>query len=289
MSRIAVLGTGLLGSGVVENLLHKRHQVQIWNRSPQKLAPLVALGAEAAADPAAAVRGCERVHLVLAEDDAVDAVIAALLPGLGAGTPIIDHSTNAPARVAERCRRLGAQQVRYVHAPMMMAPQHAREAVGLMLVAGPDDLVRPLLDPLGEMTGKVWHCGERGDLAAIHKLSGNMTFFALTGLIADLFAMGDAAGVDPKDVMAMFEVFKPAAALPSIGERVAQTGKLPVTFELEMGRKDLRLAMETAGPAASLIVLPALADAMDRALAAGHSQDDLTVFAQNRRDRPRGG
>src|SRR5260221_9875147 len=80
MATLAVLGTGLLGSGMVENLLAKGHRVRIWNRSPDKLAPLLAKGAIAAADPAAAARGAERVHLVLAEDAAVDAVVAALRP-----------------------------------------------------------------------------------------------------------------------------------------------------------------------------------------------------------------
>ncbi|MFN7145740.1 MAG: NAD(P)-binding domain-containing protein, partial [Myxococcota bacterium] len=73
---IAVLGTGLLGSGMVENLLAKGERVVVWNRTAAKLAPLVETGAVAAATPAEAVRGAERVHLVLTADDAVDATIA---------------------------------------------------------------------------------------------------------------------------------------------------------------------------------------------------------------------
>jgi len=55
------------------------------------------------------------VHLVLAEDTAVDSVIAALRPGLGAGVPILDHSTNLPARVAQLTDR--AQHLRPLPLP----------------------------------------------------------------------------------------------------------------------------------------------------------------------------
>ncbi|MFO0005806.1 MAG: NAD(P)-binding domain-containing protein, partial [bacterium] len=102
MATIAVLGAGLLGSGFVTNLLDKGEDVVVWNRTASKLAPLVARGARAAASPADAARGAERVHLVLTADDAVDATIAALRPGLDEGVPVLDHSTNLPARVAER-------------------------------------------------------------------------------------------------------------------------------------------------------------------------------------------
>ena len=70
MTTIALLGTGLLGAGMVENLLQKGHAVRIWNRSADKLAPLVGKGAVAAKDPADCVRGAARVHLVLAVDEA---------------------------------------------------------------------------------------------------------------------------------------------------------------------------------------------------------------------------
>ena len=72
MATVAVLGTGLLGSGMVENLLNKGDSVRIWNRSREKLAPLIERGAVTADSPSKCVAGCERVHLVLSEDTAVD-------------------------------------------------------------------------------------------------------------------------------------------------------------------------------------------------------------------------
>lgn len=279
MTNIAVLGTGLLGAAMVENLLAKGHRVRIWNRTRQKAAPLVAKGATAAGSPADAVRGAERVHLVLSEDDAVDAVIAQFRPGLGAHVPVIDHSTNLPAKVRARFDALRRDGVRYVPAPVFMSPQNAREASGMMLIAGPQadaDALRPALEP---MTGKLWYCGERSDLAAVYKLAGNSLYFALSAAMADVFAIGAGSDVDARTMLALFEVFKVGAALPFIGERLLTAGQGQPSFELTMARKDARLMKDSAGKA-PLIVLPAVIAAMDRAIAAGRGDDDFAVFTK---------
>jgi 3-hydroxyisobutyrate dehydrogenase len=276
---IALLGTGLLGAGMVENLLAKGQQVRIWNRTRDKLAPLARKGAEAAADPAACVRGAHRVHLVLAEDTAVDAVLAALRQGLGDGVPVYDHSTNLPQKVAARCAALRAQGVRYVPAPVFMSPANAREATGLMLVAGPTAEADEHTTALAPMTGKVWHVGERADLAAVYKLAGNSLFFALAAALADVLAIGAGNGVPAERMLALFDVFKPGAALPFLGQRVAKAGSGPASFELAMARKDARL-MQEAAAGAPLLLLPAIAAAMDRALAKGQASADYAVFTK---------
>jgi 3-hydroxyisobutyrate dehydrogenase len=279
MTTIALLGTGLLGAAMVENLLTKGHTVRVWNRSGAKTAPLAQRGAIVGKDPADTVRGASHVHLVLAEDAAVDSVVAALRPGLGYGVPVIDHSTNLPARTAPRFATLRAAGVRYVPAPVFMSPQNAREASGLMLLAGPTADRDALTPHLQGMTGKVLWVGERPDLAAVLKLVGNSTFFALAAAMADVLAIGRGAGVPAEAVLGLFDVFKPGAAMPFLGQRVAKAGDGPASFELAMARKDARLMAETAGRE-SLLVLPSVIAAMDRALAAGKGAADYAVFTR---------
>jgi 3-hydroxyisobutyrate dehydrogenase-like beta-hydroxyacid dehydrogenase len=280
MTTTALLGTGLLGSAMVENLLAKGHTVRIWNRSRAKLDPLVQKGAIAAADPADAVRSASRVHLVLTEDAAVDAVIAQLRAGLGKDVPVIDHSTNQPAKVKTRFGTLRAQGVRYVPAPVFMSPQNAREASGLMLVAGPKTDADALQPDLAAMTGKVWYTGERPDLAAVFKLAGNSMFFALAAAMSDVLAIGRGSDVTAEVMLSLFDVFKPGGALPFLGQRVAKAGAGPASFELAMARKDARLMQETAGKA-PLLLLPAITTAMERAIARGEGRADYAVFTKS--------
>jgi 3-hydroxyisobutyrate dehydrogenase-like beta-hydroxyacid dehydrogenase len=280
MATVAVLGTGLLGSGFVQNLLAKGNRVRVWNRTPKKLEPLAKLGATACAVASEAALGAERVHLILADDAAVDAVIATLRPGLGANTFVVDHSTNLPAAVAARTKTLRGQGVRYVHAPVFMSPQHAQQAGGLMLLSASQADADALTGPLGAMTGKLWHVGERADLAAFYKLAGNAVLVAMTGAMGDVLAMGKKNGIDAAQVLALFDVFKPGASLTFFGQRVAAAGDGPPSFELTMARKDVRLMLAAAGAEQQLAVLPGVAAAMDRALAEGRGGQDFAVFAR---------
>ena len=279
MTTSAVLGTGLLGGGFVEGLLARGHEVRIWNRSREKLAPLVERGATAAESPADAVAGAERVHLVLSEDAAVDAVVAALRPGLGPGVPLLDHSTNLPERVAARFEALRAEGIAYLPAPVFMSPRDAREAGGVMLLAGPRDEAEALAPALEAMTGRFWYVGERPDLAAIYKLTGNALLVGMAGILGDVFSLGGHHGLQPEQVLELFEVFNPGPAFPAIGRRILGAGNGPPSFELDMARKDVRLMIEAAGPR-KLLVLPSVAAAMDRALGQGLGKVDYAVFAQ---------
>lgn len=275
---IAVLGTGLLGSGFVLHQCDLGKPVVAWNRSRDKLAPLAEAGATLAATPAEAVAGAERVHLVLSEDRVVDAVLADVLDALPADVPIIDHSTNLPRGVAERYTRLRSAGIRYLHAPVFMAPANSRAGTGMMLIAGPTAEVEALTPALEEMTGTVWHVGERPDLAAIHKLHGNACFIGLAGIVGDLLKMGAAQDLTPKETLALFDAFQPGKSLPWIAKRVVRAEGAATDFALAMARKDVRLMIDSAA-GAPLNVLPSVAERMDAAIGDGDGDRDFAIFA----------
>src|SRR6185503_5867436 len=102
---ITVLGTGLLGSGFARALKKQGHDVRAWNRTPAKAAALAADGITVVADAAEAVRGAERVHVVVSDDAAVDGVLAAAQAGFAPGALVIDHSTTSPAGALGRTSR----------------------------------------------------------------------------------------------------------------------------------------------------------------------------------------
>ncbi|MDZ7630215.1 MAG: NAD(P)-binding domain-containing protein [Gemmatimonadaceae bacterium] len=279
MSRVAILGMGLLGSGFAEGLLSRGGtEVVVWNRTASKTEPLVALGATAAESPAEAVRGAERVHLVLLDDGSVDAVIADCQAALHPDAIIIDHTTNLPARVAARAAALDAVGIRYLHAPVMMGPGAARSAKGLMLVAGPTDRVAAVREALVVMTEELWHVGERADLAAAYKLFGNASSLSVVGVLADVMRMADAAGVPRSGVLEMLAKVNLNGPLNMRGKMMV-TGEYEPNFTLDVARKDLRLMLETAAPQPTPM-LAALAAHMDAAIAAGLAKEDFAVLGK---------
>ena len=90
----------------------------------------------------------------------------------------------------------------------------------LMMISGPKQDAEALTPVLEAMTGKVWHVGERPELAAIYKLAGNSVYFAITGAIADVIALGRNHDIDPQDMMPVFAEFKPGSGLHLVERRI---------------------------------------------------------------------
>jgi 3-hydroxyisobutyrate dehydrogenase len=277
MATVAFLGTGLLGSGMVEGMLRRGDAVTVWNRTEAKARLLEASGAKVAPTPGDAVAGAERVHMTLPDDAVVDEIMAAVVPRLRQDALVADHSTTSPRGTSARLTKLRDAGVKFVHAPVFMSPQMATDAVGMMLVSGPQPVFESLRDALATMTGDVWYLGEQGDLAAAYKIFGNSMLFVIAAGVSDVFAMAKGLGIAPADALAVFSKFQPGGLITSRGKKMAR-GDFSATFEMTMARKDMRLMIEAAG-AHPMVVLPAIAEAMDRAIANGHGQDDLGAIA----------
>jgi 3-hydroxyisobutyrate dehydrogenase len=277
MATVAFLGTGLLGSAMVEGMLRRGDAVTVWNRTEAKARALEAAGAKVAATPGDAVAGVEHVHMTLPDDAVVDGVMTAAIPRLRPDATVIDHSTTSPGGTKARVARLRDAGVRFIHAPVFMSPQMARDAVGIMIVSGPQGVFDAVRGALEKMTGEVWYLGEQGDLAAAQKIFGNSMLFVIAAGVADVFAMAKGLGIAPEDALAVFSKFQPGGLIKSRGEKMAR-GDFSASFELTMARKDMRLMIEAAG-AQPMVVLPAIAQAMDRAIANGHGRQDLGAIA----------
>ncbi|HTR54184.1 MAG TPA: NAD(P)-binding domain-containing protein [Kofleriaceae bacterium] len=278
---IAILGTGLLGSGFARALLRKGEHVHVWNRTPEKARALEADGARAFGDPAEAARGADRVHVVLADDGAVDQTLAAAA-GEIVGKLVVDHTTTSTAGARARTASWPARGVTYLHAPVFMGPQNALEGTGLMLVSGEPELVarvRPLLAP---MTGKLVELGPRVDAAAAFKLLGNLLLVALAGGFTDMLSLGKAMGVAPAEVASLLDFFNPGGSLAARMQRVVSADFEHASWTLAMARKDARLMQAEADIAAvPLIAVPAIAAQMDAMLARGFAELDWSVIAKD--------
>ncbi|GLC26853.1 NAD(P)-dependent oxidoreductase [Roseisolibacter agri] len=279
MTHIAFLGTGLLGSALVEAALQRGDRITVWNRTAAKARALEAFGATVADTPADAVRGAARVHLVLKDDAVVEDVVAALRPGLSPDTVIVDHTTTQPAETAERAHRLRAEGVRYLHCPVFIGPAAAREGKGTIMAAGPRADFDAVRDALARMAQRLEYVGERPDLAAVYKLCGNAYIIGIAALVADVFSVASGAGVPPQDVVQVVQWFDPSSVITGRGKKMLARDHSP-SFELEMARKDVRLMQETAGDR-PLAVLPAVAARMDALIAEGRGADDLAVMGRD--------
>jgi 3-hydroxyisobutyrate dehydrogenase len=276
MAKITFLGTGLMGSALAEAAAKRGDDVTAWNRSETKAKALEPFGVRVAATVAQAVAGAERVHVMVADDAAVDSVLDAAGDGV-AKAVVVDHSTTSPAGTLDRAKKLEARGVAFLHAPVFMTPKMCREAGGMMFVAGPAAVFARVEAPLRAMTGRLEYVGERRDLAAANKLFGNAMILTICGGLADVYSMAASLDIDAKDAHAFFAKFNPSGVITYRGAAMAK-GDYRATFEMTMARKDARLMIEAAH-GRELAVLPALAERMDVLIERGFGAEDLGALS----------
>jgi 3-hydroxyisobutyrate dehydrogenase len=279
---IAFFGMGLLGSNFVHALRRRGEDVRVWSRTSAKAAALEAVGARPYSDPAEAARGAARVHLTLTDDAVVDAVLEQARAGLSPETVIVDHSTTTTQGALERIARWRERGITYVHAPVFMGPQNARESTGIMMISGPRGIVDPLRTALAPMTGKLVDLGERPDAATAFKLLGNLFLICMTAGLADMLALAKALHVPAAEAAGLFEQFNPGVTIPARIKRMTEAAFADPSWELTMARKDARLMLEAAAAAGvQFAALPGIAARMDAAIAEGHGAKDWTVIAKD--------
>lgn len=276
--RIAFLGAGLLGAAMIERYVRGGTSVTVWNRTPDRLPPLRALGASTADSPRDALADAARVHLALRDDASVDEVLAACGDALR-DVLVIDHTTVTPEGARRRAERFAADGIRFLHAPVFMGPSAARSGAGSMFVSGPVSVYEAAADALAGMTGTVVYLGAEPHLAATLKLVGNTMIIGINAALADAFAVAVGAGVTPAQAMSLFDTFDPCGTIAGRGRAMA-TGDYRASFELTMARKDVQLMLETASAGGQVPhVLPAIAERMDALIAAGQGARDFAVLA----------
>jgi len=93
-TKVAVPGTGIMGSAMARNLLSAGMEMRLWNRSREKAEPLVQDGARIADNPADAARGADFLLTMLSDADAIEDVLGdRVLDGLAEDDMWLQTST----------------------------------------------------------------------------------------------------------------------------------------------------------------------------------------------------
>ena len=115
MRQIALLGVGIMGSGMAENWLKKGFSLAVYNRTRSKAEALAAKGARVADTPREAAEGAELVLAMVADEQASRDVWLGdngALAGAEQGTILVESSTVPPAWVRDLAHPCGRARVR---------------------------------------------------------------------------------------------------------------------------------------------------------------------------------
>jgi 3-hydroxyisobutyrate dehydrogenase-like beta-hydroxyacid dehydrogenase len=247
VTRVAVVGTGRMGSAMARALARAGHELVLHNRTPDRAGALaMELGGTAAtaATPAQAAAGADVVLTMLADDAAVESVFLGsdgLLAGARPGSVLADLSTVDPSTIRRVAAAPRADGVGLLDAPVSGSTQTA-ESGGLTLMVGGDpgdlDRARPVFHTIAKT---VFHLGPLGSGAAM-KLAVNTVIFGLNQALAEGLVLAERGGIDR--ALAYDVIAASVAGAPFVGYKRAaflEPDTTPAAFALELADKDLRL------------------------------------------------
>ena len=246
--RIGFIGLGTMGGGMARNLLAKGHALTVWNRSPERLAPLLADGATPARSPADLASRSDLVMVCVS--DTPDAEQVALGPdgvlaGIAPGSLVIDHSSISPAATRRLAEATTAEGAHWLDAPVSGGSEGAaRGTLSIMVGGDPAQLerARPYLAAYGTTLTHVGPSGA-GQLA---KIVNQIRVVVTQQGVGEALLLAQAGGLD---LGATIDAVKGGAAgswmLANRGPQMARRDWRP-GFTIDLQQKDLRLALEAA-------------------------------------------
>lgn len=248
--QIGFIGLGNMGAPIAANLLRAGHQVTVWNRTPAKAGALLDAGATWAPTPKAAAGDRAAVFTMLADDDALDAVLCGengLIAGLGKNTPHISMSTIAVAGADRIAAAHRTHRQRFVCAPVFGRPAAASAAKLFIVAAGdPEDIqtVSPLFDAIAQ---RVFYVGPAPSAANLIKLCGNFMILSAIEALSEAMALAEKGGVAKLQLLEVLtgSLFD-CPVYRTYGDIVGQERFRPAGFAAPLGLKDMRLVGQSA-------------------------------------------
>lgn len=262
--KIGFIGLGIMGRPMALNLLKAGHQVTVWARRAASMQPLLAAGANGAANPAElAVNNDVIISMVADAPDVAEVMLGA--QGVAAGmaarshtndpkatssTPsvplvAVDMSTIAPAAARKIAQQLAAAGIDFLDAPVSGGEVGAINA-NLSIMVGGSTAGFAQAEPAFAAMGKnIVHVGASG-AGQVAKAANQIVTGMGVLAVAEAFALAQKSGVDPAKVReALLGGFAYSRILENHGQRMLERNFRP-GFKSWMHQKDLNIVMQSA-------------------------------------------
>ncbi|MFZ9566456.1 MAG: NAD(P)-dependent oxidoreductase [Vulcanococcus sp.] len=265
---------------MARNLIQAGFAVTVFNRTPDRMEPLLQAGAEGSSSPADAVRQADLVLLCLSDDAAVLEVLEQAQGSLAPGSLVVDFSTISPATSQQLATALGAQDSAYIDAPVTGGTEGARAGTLAVLVGAAAEHLeraRPVLEVIG---GSIHHFGPVGS-GQQAKAVNQVLVAGSYAAVAEALALADRLGLPQEQLV---QALKGGAAGSWALEHRSRNmieDQFPLGFKLALHRKDLGIALSAAANAnLTLPITDRVAALEDVLIEQGYGELDVSALAR---------
>lgn len=246
--KVGFIGLGVMGLPMARHLVAAGHELQVWARRRESLAPLADLPLQVAETPRALAASVEVVFtMVTADADVAELVRGAegLLAGIRPGGVHVDMSTISPGSARLLAASYREQGADFLDAPVSGGAQGAEAATLAIMVGGAAstlERVRPLLGCLGQ---RIVHVGESG-AGQVAKACNQMIMVSAIEAVAEALHLAAAAGADPARVsQALAGGSAGSRVLDVMGARMVQRD-FAAGIEARLHHKDFGILLREA-------------------------------------------
>ncbi len=282
-TKIALLGLGLMGSGMAGHLLDAGYPLNIWNRTPGKAQALEARGARLAKSPREAAAGAAVVISMLADVPVCRDVWLGrgeALVDIAPGTILIESSTVSVEWIEELERAAKEHGCDLVDAPVTGSKPQAEAGQLLFLAGGSSATVNKVTPILKAMGRDVVHVGPSGSGARL-KLINNFLSGSQVAALAEALSLIERSGLDREKALGVLTEGAPGSPLVKLLSGRMTARQYEPNFVLRLMAKDLRYAVTEADhQALDLDMGRAALRVFEHAIAAGQGDDDMSAVVE---------
>jgi 3-hydroxyisobutyrate dehydrogenase-like beta-hydroxyacid dehydrogenase len=270
---VGLIGLGIIGRRVAENLRKHGFHVFVWNRTPRPVPNFVG-------SPAEVAELCNVIQLFVADDEALREIIQQLSPVLTAHHIVAAHCTVAPESMqaaAEVVQRRGA---RFLDAPFTGSKNAAEKGELVYYVAGDDGAVYEARRFLEASSKEIVEFGDIGE-ATLVKLATNMVTAASVQSVAEALALVTKCGVTPEKFERALKSNASQSATIAMKLPKMMEGDFEPHFSVKHMLKDLQIAEHLADSLElKLPVAEAARDTQFAEMKSGHGDEDYSCVVR---------
>jgi 3-hydroxyisobutyrate dehydrogenase len=249
--RVAFLGLGKMGVGMATRLATAGHALSVYNRTAERAAPLVKLGARVLKSPREAAQNADIIIGMTANDESSRAMWLGELGALAADNApdalAIECSTLSHDWVLELAQHVARRGFRYVDAPVTGLPD-AAAAGTLTLLVGADPVALDAARPaFASLATRVLHFGPVGQ-GTVYKLMINLIGGIQVASAAEGVVLAERAGLDLNlvaDAIASGQAASPQV-VRNVRRFVTNDHSAAVNFTPALRLKDIEYALRLA-------------------------------------------
>ena len=258
---LGFIGIGLMGRPMVLRLLGAGYNVNVWNRSPDKLVQVADAGAKVCASIAELVKASQVILLCLTDTAAVESVIyKGIVENGSVNQLLIDLSSIHPDNTRQLASVLKDKcGMNWVDAPVSGGIVGAEQGSLTIMAGGSSENVSIACTILAPLYQQFTHMGELG-CGQVTKICNQMIVSCNVIVIAEMIALAQKAGVAAEKIpQALYGGFADSKPLQILGPEMALADFEPLKWRVSTLLKDLNMALELSIKQGNAIPMSALA------------------------------